>query len=56
MQCWHTLCNFHLQMFCLAGMGCSAGVIAIGLAQKLLATQPKSYALVVSLETVTQNW
>ena len=49
-------CNLHIRIIFLAGMGCSAGVIAIGLAQKLLATQPKSYALVVSLETVTQNW
>ena len=50
------LSSLHTLKFWLAGMGCSAGVIAIGLAQKLLATQPQSYALVVSLETVTQNW
>jgi 3-ketoacyl-CoA synthase len=40
----------------LAGMGCSAGVIAVGLAQRLLADEPNSYALVVSHENVTQNW
>lgn len=37
-------------------MGCSAGVIAIGLAQRLLADEPSSYALVVSHENITQNW
>jgi 3-ketoacyl-CoA synthase len=38
----------------LAGMGCSAGVIAIGLAQRLLRTEPGKYALVVSTENITQ--
>jgi predicted naringenin-chalcone synthase len=38
----------------LAGMGCSAGVIAIGLAQRLLKTEPGKYALVVSTENITQ--
>lgn len=38
----------------LAGMGCSAGVIAIGLAQRLLMTEPGKYALVVSTENITQ--
>ena len=40
--------------FNLAGMGCSAGVIAIGLAQRLLRTEPGKYALVVSTENITQ--
>jgi 3-ketoacyl-CoA synthase len=41
----------------LAGMGCSAGVIAVGLAQKLLRVHGKgAYALVVSTENITQNW
>ena len=40
--------------FNLAGMGCSAGVIAIGLAQRLLKTEPGKYALVVSTENITQ--
>jgi 3-ketoacyl-CoA synthase len=40
----------------IAGMGCSAGVIAIGLAQKVLQTEPNKFALVVSTENVTFNW
>ncbi|BDA41114.1 3-ketoacyl-CoA synthase 2 [Coccomyxa sp. Obi] len=40
----------------LAGMGCSAGVIAIGLAERILRTEPGKYALVVSTENITQNW
>lgn len=40
----------------LSGMGCSAGVIAIGLAQQLLQVFPNSTALVVSTENITQNW
>ena len=42
--------------FNLAGMGCSAGVLAVQLAQKVLATMPGARALVVSTENVTQNW
>ena len=42
--------------FNLAGMGCSAGVLATQLAGKCLATQRSSYALVVSTENITQNW
>ena len=41
---------------CAAGMGCSAGVIAVGLAQRLLAGEPNSRALVVSTENITLNW
>ena len=40
----------------LSGMGCSAGVIAIGLAEQLLQVFPNSTALVVSTENITQNW
>lgn len=40
----------------LGGMGCSAGVIAIGLAQQLLQVYPRSRALVVSTENITLNW
>jgi 3-ketoacyl-CoA synthase len=40
----------------LAGMGCSAGVIAISLARELLQVYPNSRALVVSTENITQNW
>nr|XP_043620230.1 3-ketoacyl-CoA synthase 2-like [Erigeron canadensis] len=39
----------------LAGMGCSAGLLAIGLAKKLLQVHHNSYALVVSTESVTEN-
>lgn len=45
----------NLVSFNLGGMGCSAGVIAIGLAQDLLAARPGSLALVVSTENITQN-
>jgi predicted naringenin-chalcone synthase len=34
------------------GMGCSAGVIALGLAQDLLQAHPGSLALVVSHENI----
>ena len=37
-------------------MGCSAGMIACGLAQRLLKHEPGKYALVVSTENITQNW
>ena len=37
-------------------MGCSAGMIAVGLAQRLLKAEPGKYALVVSTENITQNW
>jgi 3-ketoacyl-CoA synthase len=40
----------------LGGMGCSAGVIAIGLAREQLQVYPNSTALVVSTENITQNW
>ena len=40
----------------LGGMGCSAGVISIGLARELLQVHPNATALVVSTENITQNW
>ncbi|GBF92374.1 hypothetical protein Rsub_05576 [Raphidocelis subcapitata] len=40
----------------LGGMGCSAGVIAVDLAQQLLQTCPDTYVLVVSHENLTSNW
>lgn len=40
----------------LGGMGCSAGLISIDLAKKLLQVHPNSYALVVSTENITLNW
>lgn len=40
----------------LGGMGCSAGVIAIDLAKRLLEGRPNSVAVVVSTENITLNW
>ncbi|GMY31235.1 3-ketoacyl-CoA synthase 17 [Fagus crenata] len=42
--------------YSLGGMGCSAGLISIDLAKQLLQVQPNSYALVVSMESMTLNW
>ncbi|KAG9137506.1 hypothetical protein Leryth_016801 [Lithospermum erythrorhizon] len=39
----------------LGGMGCSAGLISIDLANRLLQEQPNSYPLVMSTESITQN-
>ncbi|KAI4338094.1 hypothetical protein L6164_016446 [Bauhinia variegata] len=39
----------------LSGMGCSAGVIAIDVAKRLLQAHPNSYALVVSTENGTSS-
>ncbi|MCO5571701.1 hypothetical protein L7F22_025448 [Adiantum nelumboides] len=44
-----------VKSFCLSGMGCAAGVLALDLAHRLLLTRPRTYALVVSTENVTQN-
>ncbi|XP_048552791.1 probable 3-ketoacyl-CoA synthase 20 [Triticum urartu] len=40
----------------LSGMGCSAGIIAIDLARRLLQVHLDTYALVVSTENTTLNW
>lgn len=41
----------------LSGMGCSAGLIAVGLARNLLQVLPRgAHALVVSTETITPNY
>ncbi|XP_074576574.1 3-ketoacyl-CoA synthase 11-like [Curcuma longa] len=40
----------------LGGMGCSAGLISIDLAKDLLQVYPNSYALVISMESITLNW
>ncbi|CAL5037953.1 unnamed protein product [Urochloa decumbens] len=41
----------------LAGMGCSAGLVSVGLARNLLQVAPKgTRALVVSTETITPNY
>lgn len=46
-----------IESYNLGGMGCSAGIISIGLARKLLGSLGRGgYALVVSTENITQNW
>ncbi|PWA79410.1 hypothetical protein CTI12_AA113780 [Artemisia annua] len=39
----------------LVGMGCSAGLLAIGLAKQLIQVHKNSYALIVSTESITEN-
>ncbi|KAI3668094.1 hypothetical protein L6452_43169 [Arctium lappa] len=39
----------------LVGMGCSAGLMAIGLAEQLLQVYNDTYALVMSTESITEN-
>lgn len=46
----------NIRSYNLGGMGCSAGVIAVDLAQELLQVHRNSYAVVVSMENITQNW
>ncbi|XP_047314201.1 3-ketoacyl-CoA synthase 6-like [Impatiens glandulifera] len=45
----------NVKCFDLSGMGCSAGLISVGLAQDLLRVRPNSYALIVSTEIITPN-
>ncbi|XP_008796426.1 3-ketoacyl-CoA synthase 11-like [Phoenix dactylifera] len=42
--------------FNLGGMGCSAGLLSIALAKDLLQVCPNTYAVVVSMESITLNW
>jgi predicted naringenin-chalcone synthase len=44
-----------IRSYNLSGMGCSAGLISIDLAQNLLSARPDSLALVVSTENITQQ-
>ncbi|XP_057960186.1 3-ketoacyl-CoA synthase 11-like [Malania oleifera] len=46
----------NIRTYNLGGMGCSAGLISIDLAKDLLRVHPNSYALVVSMESITTNW
>ncbi|KAK7312341.1 hypothetical protein VNO77_36127 [Canavalia gladiata] len=46
----------NVKSFSLGGMGCSAGVIAIDIAKDMLQLNKNTYAVVVSTESVTQNW
>lgn len=52
----HFKMRSNVMTYNLSGMGCSAGVISIGLAQQLLQVFPNSTALVVSTENLTKNW
>ncbi|MCD9560916.1 Protein Nef [Datura stramonium] len=45
-----------IKSFNLGGMGCSAGIIAIDLAKDMLQVHRNTYAVVVSMENITQNW
>ncbi|KAM7462891.1 hypothetical protein LguiA_031012 [Lonicera macranthoides] len=42
--------------YTLSGMGCSAGVISVDLAKRLLQVSPNTYALLVSIEVLGLNW
>ncbi|MCO5604507.1 hypothetical protein L7F22_058674 [Adiantum nelumboides] len=46
----------NIRSYSLGGMGCSAGVISIDLAKRLLQVHRNTYALVISMENITQNW
>ncbi|KVI01977.1 3-ketoacyl-CoA synthase 9-like [Cynara cardunculus var. scolymus] len=46
----------NIKTFNIGGMGCSAGVIAVDLAKDMLQVHRNSYAVVVSMENITQNW
>ncbi|KAL7155305.1 hypothetical protein ABFS83_03G066100 [Erythranthe nasuta] len=46
----------NIRSFNLGGMGCSAGVIAVDLAKDMLQVHRNTYAVVVSMENITQNW
>ncbi|KAK1420255.1 hypothetical protein QVD17_21699 [Tagetes erecta] len=52
----HYKLNPDIMSFNLGGMGCSAGLISIDLAQHLLKANPNSYAVVLSMENITLNW
>ncbi|KAL3622316.1 inositol polyphosphate kinase kcs1 [Castilleja foliolosa] len=45
-----------IKSYNLGGMGCSAGLISIDLAQHLLQANPNTCAIVVSTENITLNW
>lgn len=46
----------NIMSFNLSGMGCSSGIISVGLANDLLRVHRNSLALVVSSEILSQNW
>ncbi|KAF8017271.1 hypothetical protein BT93_H2459 [Corymbia citriodora subsp. variegata] len=46
----------NIKSYNLSGMGCSAGVVSVGLAQDLLRVHRNSLALIVSTEILNMNW
>ncbi|KZV31139.1 putative 3-ketoacyl-CoA synthase 20 [Dorcoceras hygrometricum] len=46
----------NIMSFNLSGMGCSAGIISIGLARDLLKVHRNSLALILSTEFMSMNW
>ncbi|CAI0466855.1 unnamed protein product [Linum tenue] len=46
----------NIKTYNLSGMGCSAGIISVGLARDLLKVNPGSLALIVSTEMLGLNW
>ena len=46
----------NIRSFNLSGMGCSAGIVSIGLARDLLRVHRNSLALIVSTEVINLNW
>ncbi|XP_039173767.1 probable 3-ketoacyl-CoA synthase 21 [Eucalyptus grandis] len=46
----------NIQSYNLSGMGCSAGVVSVGLARDLLRVHRNSLALIVSTEILNMNW
>ncbi|KAH6831915.1 3-ketoacyl-CoA synthase 21 [Perilla frutescens var. hirtella] len=46
----------NIMSFNLSGMGCSAGIVSVGLARDLLRVHRNSLALIVSSETMNLNW
>jgi 3-ketoacyl-CoA synthase len=52
----HFKMRSNILAYSLGGMGCSAGLISVDLAKRMLDHHPKFRALVVSTENITQNW
>ncbi|OIW01747.1 hypothetical protein TanjilG_03885 [Lupinus angustifolius] len=52
----HYKLKHNILSYNLAGMGCSAGLIALDLAKQLLQVHPNSYALIVSTENMNSGW
>ncbi|XP_057957689.1 probable 3-ketoacyl-CoA synthase 21 [Malania oleifera] len=46
----------NIKSFNLSGMGCSAGIVSVGLAKDLMRVHQSSLALIVSTEVLNLNW